>query len=201
MAGRVAKTTHVRCCTRLDMIKIRQNRLSKMYNPRKIYRQFLNVAICFVGVCFAVVGVMFIIFFTSGSALFAVPGLVVAALGVLLACKRPWGWGLFCSCGFFCAITSFPVFVFCVECGPGNAWFWILSIIFCGLPYLLASVGFIQAVSAVSCTQLPSTWATLRVSQRLVIVAFAGSAAWLLTLCTYFLASLTATPNINSGSL
>jgi hypothetical protein len=62
-----------------------------MSDWRKIYWQSFNVAGRLVGACFVLVGAIFVIYgMTSGGAMFAVPGLVVAVLGVLLVCARPY---------------------------------------------------------------------------------------------------------------
>jgi uncharacterized membrane protein YhhN len=62
-----------------------------MSDWKKTYWKLFNLAGRFVGVCFFLGGVVFIIYGVSaGGALFVIPGLVVAVLGVLLFIARPY---------------------------------------------------------------------------------------------------------------
>ena len=65
--------------------------LLNMSDWQKTYLKLFNLAGRFVGVCFFLGGVVFIIYgVAAGGALFVIPGLVVAVLGVLLFIARPY---------------------------------------------------------------------------------------------------------------
>jgi hypothetical protein len=62
-----------------------------MADWRKTYWQIFNFAGRAVGALFTLVGVVFVIYgVTAGGALYVVTGLVVAVLGILLICARPY---------------------------------------------------------------------------------------------------------------
>jgi hypothetical protein len=62
-----------------------------MSHWQKCHSQLFNIAGRFVGAWFVLGGVIFIIYgVTNGGALYVVPGLVVAVLGILLICARPY---------------------------------------------------------------------------------------------------------------
>jgi sugar phosphate permease len=62
-----------------------------MSDWRKTYWQGFNIAGKIVGVLFALFGIIFIVYgATSGGATFVIPGLIVAVLGILLVCARPY---------------------------------------------------------------------------------------------------------------
>ncbi len=62
-----------------------------MSHRQKCHSQLFNIAGRFVGACFVLGGVIFIIYgVTKGGALYVVPGLVVTVLGILLICARPY---------------------------------------------------------------------------------------------------------------
>jgi hypothetical protein len=58
---------------------------------RKIYFRLINIAGRLVGGWFVFGGVIFIIYgIASGGALFVVPGLIIAVVGILLICAKPY---------------------------------------------------------------------------------------------------------------
>jgi membrane-bound ClpP family serine protease len=62
-----------------------------MSDWRRTYWQSFNIVGRIVGVLFALVGAIFIIYgLSGGGAVFAIPGLVVAVLGVLLFFAKPY---------------------------------------------------------------------------------------------------------------
>jgi hypothetical protein len=111
-----------------------------------------------------------------------------------------WGWGVFWVFGILCAIASYLLYWWNVNLDVIHLRFWIAGL-FCAPPYVLACTGFIQGVSRVPCLRLRKAWPMLKSWQRLLILSFTGLAASLLTLCAYFLASLTTTLYADTGGL
>ena len=111
-----------------------------------------------------------------------------------------WGWAVFWVFGVICAIASYLLYWWNVNLDVLHSRFWIAGLL-CAPPYVLACVGFIQGVSRVPCIRLRKAWPTLRSWQRLLVLSFTGSAASLLTLYAYFLASLTTTLHADAGAL
>lgn len=61
-----------------------------MSDSQKSYWSFFNIIGRLVGACFALVGVIFVIYgVAAGGALYAVPGLVVGVLGILMCIAKP----------------------------------------------------------------------------------------------------------------
>jgi hypothetical protein len=62
-----------------------------MADSQKTYWSFFNLAGRFIGVCFGLIGLVFVIYgAASGGAVYLVPGLVVAVLGALLLMAKPY---------------------------------------------------------------------------------------------------------------
>ena len=112
---------------------------------------------------------------------------------------RQWGLGLFFSCSIWCVITLGLLYFLTVVSDNtiGDVGLW-LAVIFCGLPYLIASIGLVMAVSAVPCAHLPEVWPKLKKWQQLLIASFIFIAIYFLIVCAYFLISLTVTYSINA---
>ncbi len=102
---------------------------------------------------------------------------------------------LFCT---LCLISSFVLYVWVTEFSVEISRFLIAGV-FSALPALGALAGFSQAVTGVSFTELPKTWRTLKLSQRILIAACAVALICPLALYIYFLSSLITTPRVYPG--
>jgi hypothetical protein len=111
-----------------------------------------------------------------------------------------WGWGVFWVFGVLCAIPSYLLYWWNVNLDVIQSRLWIAGLV-CAPSYLLACLGFVQAVSRVPCTRLRRAWPTLQSWRRLLVVSFTGAALCLLSLYAYFLSSLATTLHADAGAL
>jgi hypothetical protein len=109
---------------------------------------------------------------------------------------REWGWALFGAAGVLCLLTYPSVFLWTANFPVGDSRFWMAAVV-CGIPSLVAGLGFLQGVSTVTIVRLPGIWRTLRPWQRLVIIAFIGVAVGGAVVSSYYLVSLDPSPKIS----
>jgi hypothetical protein len=110
------------------------------------------------------------------------------------------GWAMFGACGLLCAFTGHMIYWWTIHLDIFRSLCWLSSLLF-GLPYVLAGLGFVTAVSDRPFDEVPWEWAALGMWRRLVLVAFVTAAAAGLVLCHYYLYSLITTSRMLSPDL